>query len=195
MCRAPRVSPYLTYKSCWRLNLGWGSAWRCVCLADDGVEKWIAASLSFKCTYSRAPAAVAEGCSRASHWIQSPGGISLASRDSASLSCIKISLMFIFFLNIQSRCFIFTVVNRHLKYQKLDMRLCQIRFFWGGKSYVLKSVISTLSSYVQSSYVQPDTSPCTWSVYRFCLKLPDWLKWCERNVSGEISAFHPWLLM
>lgn len=56
MCRAPWVSPYLTYKSCWRLNLGWGSAWRCVCLADDGVEKWIAASLSFKCTYSRAPA-------------------------------------------------------------------------------------------------------------------------------------------
>lgn len=54
-----------------------------MCLADDGVEKWIVVSLSFKCTYSPAPAL-------GSSWGMQPcltlkavtGGILLFSRDS-----------------------------------------------------------------------------------------------------------------
>lgn len=54
-----------------------------MCLADDGVEKWIVVSLSFKCTYSPAPAL-------GSSWGMQPcltlkavtGGVLLFSRDS-----------------------------------------------------------------------------------------------------------------
>lgn len=181
------MSPSLTYKSCWRRNLGWGSAWRCVCLADDGVEKWITASLSFKCTYSRAPAWGSDWGLQPRLTLKTVTWGHLAGFQGFGCFLLHKNIFNVYrFLNIQSRCFIFTVVNRHVKCQKLD----------GG--------YEIMSNLIYIDQIRTSPNPpyqrchpmcslthrlCTWSVCRFCLKPPDWLKWCEKNVSGEKLAF------
>lgn len=92
-----------------------------MCLADDGVEKWIVVSLSFKCTYSPAPAL-------GSSWGMQPcltlkavtGGILLFSRDSVIFrmkihSCLTSA-------RVLPRCLIFSVLNRYLIHSKKNIR-------------------------------------------------------------------------
>lgn len=94
-----------------------------MCLAVDGVEKWITAPLSFKCTYSPAPAL-------GSSWGMQPcltlegvtGGVLLSSRDSVIFR-MKIH-SWIMSAESPAQMFSFTAVNRYLIHDKCLEMLC-----------------------------------------------------------------------